>query len=203
MEKVTTALQQQRTDCPLSVWTGTLGACQWCNTLLPAQSRRSAWCSDTCRRSYDRNHLWARARTAAKRRAKNTCEHCGVMNMNVDSNGHLWVANMGTASVLEFTGTASGDTAPLRSVSNGQVGMLLTAGVAVDTDGTIWAYDGATPALIAFNPNAIGPSAPAGTITGGQTLLTGSATRAVAVDGSGHLWARISDTQIAEYSTTG
>lgn len=72
-----TDLTLLRSTCPLSRWTGRADACQWCDNDLPG-SRRRTWCSEQCRRTWERNHLWSRARAAAKRRTKNTCLRCGL-----------------------------------------------------------------------------------------------------------------------------
>jgi hypothetical protein len=46
-----------------------------CRQLLP--SRRTAYCSDRHAREFERNHVWAHARHAARRRAGWACERCG------------------------------------------------------------------------------------------------------------------------------
>lgn len=70
-------IMKLRIECHLSAWTGTQGNCQWCDTSIPETSRRTVWCSNKCRLSFDRNHIWRNARSAAKRRDKYTCVQCG------------------------------------------------------------------------------------------------------------------------------
>jgi hypothetical protein len=47
-----------------------------CRTALPP--RRTAYCSDKHAREFERNHVWAAARRAARRRARWACERCGL-----------------------------------------------------------------------------------------------------------------------------
>lgn len=49
------------------------GHCQHCDRPLPAGGRRRTWCSDKCRRTFERNHIWRRARIAARRAGKYRC----------------------------------------------------------------------------------------------------------------------------------
>lgn len=62
----------ERITCPLSIWTGEPGRCQWCNEPL-AQTRRRTWCSEKCGRAWQREHIWRFARSAAKRRSRYRC----------------------------------------------------------------------------------------------------------------------------------
>lgn len=65
-------MQALRLACPLSVWSGTPGNCQWCDREIKA-GRRSVYCGDKCRRAFEREHFWPRARATARRRAKYVC----------------------------------------------------------------------------------------------------------------------------------
>src|SRR3954463_14756351 len=47
-----------------------------CRSIL--SGRRTAYCSDAHAREFVRNHVWAAARRAARRRAKWTCQRCGL-----------------------------------------------------------------------------------------------------------------------------
>lgn len=62
-----------RTPCHLSDWEGIPGNCNWCNTVIPTGGRRTVWCKDLCRRSWERNHVWRRARIYARKRAAYRC----------------------------------------------------------------------------------------------------------------------------------
>lgn len=73
---VLSALEQERISCALSAWTGVVGRCQWCDAVIEAPRRRT-WCSNTCARVWQRNHIWRFARAAAKRRAKYYCQRDG------------------------------------------------------------------------------------------------------------------------------
>lgn len=66
---------QVKAGCPLSEWDGDEGHCHWCNAELVGRQR--SWCSSTCRRAFERNHVWSIARAAAKRRARYRCQTCG------------------------------------------------------------------------------------------------------------------------------
>jgi 5-methylcytosine-specific restriction endonuclease McrA len=79
-----TATERLRIKCTLSVWTGEAGACQWCAAGLVAGGRRKTWCSDKCRRAWERNHIWRRARAAARRRGKYECARCGLHKTEAD-----------------------------------------------------------------------------------------------------------------------
>lgn len=61
-----------RRSCVLSAWEGDLGDCQWCNASIRA-NRRTVFCSDKCRRVWQRNHIWRFARAYARRAAGYTC----------------------------------------------------------------------------------------------------------------------------------
>ena len=65
-------MQHLRLACPLSSWTGTDGHCQWCDKAIP-DGRRRVYCSDKCRRAFEREHFWPRARATARRRGNRTC----------------------------------------------------------------------------------------------------------------------------------
>ena len=65
-------MQQLRLTCPLSVWAGIEGNCQWCDKPIP-DGRRRVYCSDKCRRAFEREHFWPRARATARRRGGRQC----------------------------------------------------------------------------------------------------------------------------------
>jgi 5-methylcytosine-specific restriction endonuclease McrA len=67
----------------LSAWTGRTGACQWCDVDLP-EGRRRIWCTEKCRRMFERHHIWRRARIQARRAAKYTCARCAATRAEAD-----------------------------------------------------------------------------------------------------------------------
>lgn len=71
-----TRLDHRRT-CVLSAWTGNEGCCHWCDEPL-IDKRRRTWCSDACRRTWERNHVWRRARAYARKKSKYLCSTCGA-----------------------------------------------------------------------------------------------------------------------------
>lgn len=58
--------------CPLSIWSGGSRNCRWCDSEI-TNSRRRTWCKDACRRAFERNHVWRKARAYARRKAKYVC----------------------------------------------------------------------------------------------------------------------------------
>lgn len=79
----------ERITCPLSRWTGAAGRCQWCDGPITGVRRRT-WCSEKCGRSWQREHIWRFARSAAKRRAKFRCTrvNCTALRRDCEVN-HL------------------------------------------------------------------------------------------------------------------
>lgn len=65
-----------RIPCALTSWDGSAGHCNWCNTAIPGGGRK-VWCRDQCRRLWERNHVWRRARIFARRRAGYRCTRPG------------------------------------------------------------------------------------------------------------------------------
>jgi hypothetical protein len=57
--------------------------CRLASCRAPLDGRRSAYCSDQHAREFARHHVWANARTAARRRAKWACERCGFKPADV------------------------------------------------------------------------------------------------------------------------
>ena len=72
--------------CPLSAWTGRDGHCHWCDRRIP--DNRTAWCGPVCVRAYNKQHIWGRARAAARRRAKYHCERpgCAAARRDIEIN---------------------------------------------------------------------------------------------------------------------
>lgn len=66
-----------RTECVLTVWSESDGCCQVCDTVI-IDKRRSVFCSKKCGAWWERNHVWRKARIAARRRDKYCCVKCGV-----------------------------------------------------------------------------------------------------------------------------
>jgi hypothetical protein len=83
-----------RVPCALTKWDGSPGRCNWCNTAIPAGGRRKVWCRDHCRRQWERNHIWRRARIFARRRAKYRCtrEGCEAPKGDIEIN-HIEAIN--------------------------------------------------------------------------------------------------------------
>lgn len=77
-------LTELRATCPQIVWLGESNVCQICANPLPTNSRRQVYCSDKCRRWFERNHVWRYARIAARRRAKYCCSRQGCDMVRAD-----------------------------------------------------------------------------------------------------------------------
>lgn len=79
----------ERITCPLSKWAGEPGRCQWCDKPLTGVRRRT-WCSETCGRAWQREHIWRFARSAAKRKARYRCTRleCTALRRDCEVN-HL------------------------------------------------------------------------------------------------------------------
>ena len=66
-----------RKKCKLTLWNGEPNVCQVCNSVI-IDGRRKVYCSAKCSKWFEANHVWRRARTAARRRDKYSCTVCGV-----------------------------------------------------------------------------------------------------------------------------
>lgn len=62
-------------ECPLVLWRGEKGRCNWCDKELTGRQQR--WCSSLCSDAYGRNHWWGYASKAAKERDGWRCTRCG------------------------------------------------------------------------------------------------------------------------------
>lgn len=83
MESFRVNLTELRQSCVLSKWNGAESCCQWCNQSLVSDGRRKVFCSSKCSLAFERNHLWNRARSSAKRRDKYSCRECGAHKSEV------------------------------------------------------------------------------------------------------------------------
>jgi hypothetical protein len=70
-------MEKLRINCTLSPWTGQAGRCQECNISIAHLTKRRTWCSDKCSRLWEKNHIWNRARSSAKRKTKWQCSRPG------------------------------------------------------------------------------------------------------------------------------
>lgn len=76
-----------RKNCKLTLWSGEAKRCQVCNIAIE-DNRRTVFCSKKCSLWWERNHVWRKARPAARRRDKYCCTICNVhkniVNIDVD-----------------------------------------------------------------------------------------------------------------------
>jgi len=93
----------------------------------------------------------------------------------------LFVANDGTNSITVYTRTASGDTAPLRTLSGALTGLSSPRGVVVDlVNNELVVTNGGNHSITVYTRTASGDTAPLRTLSGALTGL--STPRGVVVD---------------------
>jgi sugar lactone lactonase YvrE len=105
-------------------------------------------------------------------------------NLNVpiglafDASGHLWVANVGNATVVAFV---PGTSTPISSDTI-SAGLSQPVGIAFDASGNLWVADAGNNTISAYVPGS-------GTPIAGDTITAGlSAPQDLTFDASGHLW---------------
>lgn len=99
--------------CPLVVWDGTPGACNWCGGELPKLRRR--WCSDDCTWAYAKNHEWNAVRSAALERDQG-CVKCRDEGVPITARplNYPWPQD-GVTIHLEYLPDPEGKRLPWRS----------------------------------------------------------------------------------------
>jgi ribosomal protein S14 len=60
--------------------------CRLASCRQPLAGRRTAYCSDSHAREFQRNHVWSEARRAARRRARWACQRCGFKPAEIRKN---------------------------------------------------------------------------------------------------------------------
>lgn len=79
---------QQAWRCPVfRKHAGTPGLCDGCGEHLTG--RRTVWCGDACRMTWEREHYWATARNAARRRANHRCVEPGCTSTGLVEVNHI------------------------------------------------------------------------------------------------------------------
>ena len=85
----------------------------------------------------------------------------------------LFVGNGGNNSVTVFSRTASGNTAPIRTLSGAATGLSFIQGLAVDVaHNELFVANGSGPAITVYSLTASGNTAPLRTLTGAATGMT-------------------------------
>jgi hypothetical protein len=87
-----------------------------------------------------------------------------------DSAGHVFVANAGADSITEYANRASGNVAPIATISGSQTGLSEPTGLAL-AGSMLWVTDANTDTLESFTAGADGNVLPIETISGSRTTL--------------------------------
>jgi hypothetical protein len=84
--------------------------------------------------------------------------------------GHIFVANLGGNSITEYAAGATGNAAPIATISGSQTGLSGPTGIAI-AGSQLWVSDANTNTLEDFTAGANGNVLPIETISGSRTLL--------------------------------
>jgi hypothetical protein len=87
-----------------------------------------------------------------------------------DTAGHVFVANLGGNSITEYATGASGNVAPMATISGAQTGLSGPTGLAL-LGSELWVSDSTTNTLEEFSAGADGNVLPIETISGSKTAL--------------------------------
>lgn len=97
----------------------------------------------------------------------------GVASLPALAQNELFVGNAGNNSVTVFSRTASGDTAPIRTLVGAATGLSFIQGLAVDvTNNELFVANGSGPAIKVYSLTASGNTAPLRTLTGAATGMS-------------------------------
>jgi hypothetical protein len=97
----------------------------------------------------------------------------GVASPPALAQNELFVGNAGNNSVKVFSRTASGNTAPIRTLAGAATGLSFIQGLAVDvTNNELFVANGSGPAITVYSLSASGNTAPLRTLTGAATGMT-------------------------------
>lgn len=88
----------------------------------------------------------------------------------IDASGTIYVANEDANTVTEYAATASGNVAPIATIS----GLNAPVGVAVDIGGAICVANSGSNTIAAYAPGATGNATPVASITGFGASSTGA-----------------------------
>jgi hypothetical protein len=104
-----------------------------------------------------------------------------------DSSGRVFVANFSADSITEYANGASGNVAPVATISGSQTGLSGPTGLALSGT-TLWVTDANTDTLESFTAGADGNVLPIETISGSKTTLDNPVGISVASDFGESLW---------------
>jgi streptogramin lyase len=109
-----------------------------------------------------------------------------------------YVANPAANSVTAYADGASGDAAPVLTLSGPATGLSRPSGVIADTNGDVFVTNAAANSITQYGPELTGNATPTATITGSLTRL--NKPQDLALDGSGHLYVTNSGGSVTEYA---
>jgi sugar lactone lactonase YvrE len=109
-----------------------------------------------------------------------------------------YVANPAANSVTAYADGASGDAAPVLTLSGLATGLSQPSGVIADVSGDVLVTNAAANSITEYAPELTGNAAPTATITGSLTRL--NRPQDLALDASGHLYVTNSGGSVTEYA---
>jgi hypothetical protein len=109
-----------------------------------------------------------------------------------------YVANSAANSVTAYADGASGDAAPVLTLSGPATGLSEPTGVVTDVAGDVFVTNAATNSITEYAPEVTGNAAPTSTISGALTRL--NRPQDATLDGSGHLYVTNSGGSVTEYA---
>jgi hypothetical protein len=123
-----------------------------------------------------------------------------------DSAGHVFVANLAADSITEYANGASGNVAPVATISGSQTGLSGPTGLAL-SGSMLWVTDANTDTLEAFTAGADGNVLPIETISGSKTTLDNPVGIFAGIDFGESLWVVNDPTgraaSVAEFDASG
>jgi hypothetical protein len=109
-----------------------------------------------------------------------------------------YVANPAANTVTAYAGGASGDAAPVLTLSGPATGLSQPTGVVADVSGDVFAANAGANSITEYAPEVTGNTGPTATISGSLTRL--SRPQDVALDGSGRLYVTNAGGSVTEYA---
>jgi sugar lactone lactonase YvrE len=96
----------------------------------------------------------------------------GAVYDAVDAAGKIYVTSVTADAVTVYAAGATGNVAPIATISGANTGLQAPTGIAVDAAGNIYVGDENTNVVSVFAPGANGNVAPIRTIAGAATGLS-------------------------------
>jgi hypothetical protein len=87
----------------------------------------------------------------------------------VDAAGNLYVANYSNHTITVFGPGASGNVAPIRTISGPMTGLSNPSGIALNPSGNLYVANDVVNSVVVFAPGAAGNVTPIRTLSGPST----------------------------------